>query len=154
MIALTANWHVLLLWWKMDYSSLAQKQLFTTPLALQADVLHIPRSYFRNINSSKEIRCVLCHVCLLAAQAPQLQCCKSLKASDILKIKRHLSRKNTNYSNSLSCYCSSLPTSAFLLIRPFFPSFPLCLNLRMSLCFITGRNISSQKCLWVADNDA
>lgn len=102
----------------------------------------------------REIRCTLCHVC------PGLKTYTILyfgtltpKGSDLQKIKRNLSRENISYSNSLLCSCQSLSPSAFLLLSTFFPTFPLCLNLRKSLCFLTGRNISSQKCLWVIDND-
>lgn len=106
-----------------------------------------PKSYFRHINSlgRSDLHCVMYVQSLKGTLLP--------KGSDLRKIKRYLSRENASYSSHLSCCCQSLPPSAFLLLSTFFPTFPLCLNLRKSLFFLTGRNISSQKCLWVIHND-
>ena len=111
----------------------AEVTIWRIPLASQVDVLHITTTYFRAINSPKEIRRALCRVCPLVSRGPELQWYKALKGSDVQKIKSHLSRENINYSNSLPA-CSSLPTSEFLVLRPFFLNGPLCLNLRTSLC--------------------
>lgn len=45
---------------------------YCSPPALQAGVLHIPRSYFRRTNYPKGIRHVPCHEWPLVAQGPEL----------------------------------------------------------------------------------